>query len=90
MTIFVTDHAVLRWLERSAGLDIEAIRGALASNAADVAASIHCDTVILPNGCRLKMCGAVVVTCLPKPRRKRCKSGNRQLRSGSGLCLDKQ
>lgn len=73
----ISDHAVLRWLERSAGLDVEAIRAALASNAVDVAAAIHCDTVILPNGCRLKMSGAVVVTCLAKPRRKRSRYGQR-------------
>lgn len=29
-TIAVSDHAVLRWLERSAGLDIDAVRAAIA------------------------------------------------------------
>ncbi len=77
MTARVSDHAMLRWLERSAGLDVERIRTALASDAADWAAHIHCDTVILPDGCRLKLIGAVVVTCIAKPRRKRPRTGRK-------------
>lgn len=71
MTVFVSDHAVLRWLERSAGLDVERSRIALASPAADCAAEIHCHTVILPDGCRLVLRGDVVRTCLPSTKHRR-------------------
>jgi hypothetical protein len=74
--IRVTDHAVLRWLERSAGLDVERIREALASNAAEVAVHIGCECIVLPDGCRLRLEGAAIVTCLPK--RRRGKTRNRR------------
>lgn len=37
--IFVSDHAVLRWLQRRHGLDIEAIRAAIAARVAPLASA---------------------------------------------------
>ncbi len=75
MMAYVTDHAVLRWLERAAGIDIEAVRRHLTVHGIDVAASIGCDTVILGDGSRLKLTGDIASTCLGKPIRKRCRRG---------------
>jgi hypothetical protein len=64
----VSDHALLRWIERVEGIDVEAIRARIASHASliDAAANIGCDTVKLGNGARLKLKGRVVATVLPK------------------------
>lgn len=64
---YVSDHAVLRYLERVIGVDIEAVRLHLTVKGIDTAAAIGCDTVILPEGCRLKLHGDVASTCLRKP-----------------------
>ena len=45
-TIHVSDHAVLRWLERSAGLDIDALRVALAG-CADVGRRLGARIVVV-------------------------------------------
>jgi hypothetical protein len=62
----ISDHAVLRYLERVKGVDIEAIRAEMQSPALDAAAAFGCSTVIMGNGARLKMQGSVVVTALEK------------------------
>lgn len=74
----VSDHAVLRWLERSIGVNIEAVRDHLNVNGIDTAAAIGCGTVILSDRSRLKlgrdglMTVPVAVTCLePRDPRKR-------------------
>ena len=67
---YISDHAVLRYLERVKGVDIEAIRAEMMSPAVDTAAQIGCDTVKMGNGTRLKLVGDVVQTVLPKPRRR--------------------
>ncbi len=72
---FVTDHAVLRWLERVAGVDVEAVRQHLSVKGIDTAAGFGCHTVILGDGARLKLRGDVAVTCLAKPLRKRRRRG---------------
>lgn len=61
---YVSDHAVLRYLERVKGVDIEAIRAELASPAVDTAVAIGCDTVKRGDGSRLKLVGHVVQTVL--------------------------
>lgn len=67
---YVSDHAVLRWLERVAGVDVEAVRRHLSVDAVDTAAKIGCGTVIMGDGVRLKLTGDVVSTVIEKKRRK--------------------
>lgn len=72
---YVTDHAVLRWLDRSGVIDVEAVRRHLTVHGIDVAAQFECNTVILGDGTRLKLRGDVATTCLPKPDRARRRRG---------------
>lgn len=67
----ITDHSVLRYLERVWGVDVEAARAEMltASNAVTAAASFGADTVKMGNGARLRLCGDTVVTTLPKRSR---------------------
>lgn len=73
----VSDHAILRWLERTHGVNIEAVRKHLTVKGIDTAAAIGCDTVILPDRSRLRLgkdgllTVPVAVTCLPKRRKGR-------------------
>lgn len=75
----VTDHAILRWLQRHHGVNIEAIREHLTVKGIDTAAAIGCDTVILPDRSRLRlgrdglMTVPIAVTCLPKRSARRGK-----------------
>lgn len=64
----ITDHAVLRWLERVEGVNVEAARAKIAAVGplVDAAAKVGCDTVKMGNGARLKLQGSVVKTVLPK------------------------
>lgn len=62
----ITDHAVVRYLERVYGVDIEAIRNEMRCPAIETAANFGCGTVKLGNGARLKLVGNVVQTVLPK------------------------
>jgi uncharacterized protein with PIN domain len=64
----ISDHAVLRFLERVKGIDIEAVRAEMTSPALEAAAAFGCDTVILGTGHRMKLNGDVVATVLPKRR----------------------
>jgi hypothetical protein len=69
MNIIVTDHAVLRYVERVMGIDVEAIRAEMASHAVQTAAAMQCHTVKLGNGARLKLKGGTVMTVLGKGMR---------------------
>lgn len=62
--MYVSDHAVLRYLERVVGIDVEAIRQALSVEVIDTASAFGCDTVIMGDGTRLKLHGDVVATVL--------------------------
>lgn len=66
---FVSDHAVLRFLERVKGIDIEAIRAELTTSTIDTAAGFGCDTIIRGDGSRMKLQGDIVATVLPKKGR---------------------
>lgn len=68
---YVSDHAVLRYLERHEGIDIEAVRRKLTVAAIDTAADFGCDTVKMGDGTRLKLHGDVVATITVKPRHRR-------------------
>jgi hypothetical protein len=64
--MYVSDHAVLRYLERVKGIDIEAIRAELSTPTIDVAAQFGCDTIKRGDGSRMKLQGDVVSTVLGK------------------------
>lgn len=67
----VTDHAVLRYLERHHGIDVEAIRLSMNVRGIDVAAEFGCATVKLGNGARLKLRGDVACTCFEARKHRR-------------------
>lgn len=67
----VTDHAVLRYLERHHGIDVEGIRARLNVPAIDIAAGFSCATVKLGDGSRLKLKGSVACTCFEGRKHKR-------------------
>jgi uncharacterized protein related to proFAR isomerase len=64
--IDVSEHAVLRYLERVYHVDLDAIRAEMRSPTVEKAIEFHCDTVILGNGARLKIRENTIVTVLPK------------------------
>lgn len=66
----VTDHAVLRYLERHHGIDVEAIRARLNVPGIDIAAAFGCATVKLGDGSRLKLRGDTACTCFEGRKRK--------------------
>lgn len=66
---YVSDHAVLRYLERVKGIDVEAVRAEMTTPMIDTAAAFRCDTIICADGSRLKLHGDVVATVLPKKGR---------------------
>lgn len=71
----ISDHAVLRFLERVKGVDIEAIRAEMQTPTLAVADEFGAPVLIGRNGERLVIRGGVVVTVLakghPPHRRKR-------------------
>jgi hypothetical protein len=60
----ISDHAVIRFLERVYGVDIDAVRRQMQSPALDAAVRIGCRTVKRGDGTRLKLRGHVVTTVL--------------------------
>ncbi len=73
---YVSDHAVLRYLERVMKIDVEAVRAKLTVASIDQAASIGCDTIKMGDGSRLNLHGNVVATVLPSRKQDR-KKGHR-------------
>lgn len=63
---YVSDHAVLRHLERAYGLDVEKLRAEIASPTVQIAEEFGCGTVIGRNGTRVIIRDGVVSTVLPK------------------------
>jgi hypothetical protein len=63
---YISDHAVLRYLERVKGIDIEAVRIEMMVPGVETAIAFGADTVKLGNGARLKMVGDVVSTVYGK------------------------
>jgi hypothetical protein len=62
----VTDHAIVRHLERAYGVDIDAIRAEIASPVVQLAEGFGCGTVIGKNGTRVIIRDGCVSTVLPK------------------------
>lgn len=58
----ISDHAVLRYLERGYGLDVEAMKRKMQTPALEVAHDFGADTLITSNGARLIIHGDTVVT----------------------------
>lgn len=75
MLATITDHAVIRYLERVKGIDIAAVRQEMRTVGLEAAIAIGADTVKLANGCRMRLVGQKVVTVAPKPVVKKCKIG---------------
>ena len=69
---YVTDHAVLRFLQRHHGVDVEGIRKALTVGAIDKAAAFGCGSIKLGKG-HLRLTGNIVSTYVEdrKPKRGR-------------------
>ncbi|AYJ87652.1 hypothetical protein D3Y57_19145 [Sphingomonas paeninsulae] len=67
--MYVSDHAVLRYIERVIGLDVEAVRVKIASPTVQKAVDFGCETVVLGTGQRIILHGDVAVTVLPKGAR---------------------
>ena len=64
----ISDHAVIRYLERVKGVDIAALRAEMQSPALAVAEDFGCPVVIGKNGERLVVRNGVVVTVIAKAR----------------------
>ncbi len=64
----VSDHALLRFLERAGGLDVEGVRTHLAMSLARAHASAAAlgkrDYIIIADGVRYQVCGETVTTVL--------------------------
>lgn len=77
----VTDHAVLRWLERVQGVDIEGVRREIGQMADKGIVAGACG--VISHGMVLRIADGVVVTVAPqhepdkrngrKPRRRACR-----------------
>lgn len=68
MSVDISDHAVLRFLERVKGIDMALVRQEMSSRALDTAVEIGAPCVIGRNGERLVIRKGVVVTVLAKGR----------------------
>ncbi|GGB14969.1 hypothetical protein GCM10011380_00470 [Sphingomonas metalli] len=66
----VTDHAIVRYLERVHGIDMDVIRAEILTPVVQLAEGFGCGTVIGKNGCRVMIRDGVVTTIVPKPIRK--------------------
>lgn len=69
--VAISDHAVLRYLERVYGVDMVAVRAEMNVPGLAVAVAFGADTVKLGCGARLKLQGDVVVTVVLPAKFKR-------------------
>jgi hypothetical protein len=67
MTV-ISDHAILRWLERVKGINLDAVRAEMATPALAMADAFGCPVLIGRNGERLVIRDGVVVTVIAKAR----------------------
>lgn len=79
MTI-VSDHAVLRFLERECGLDVESLRGAIA--AVTERGSALGAPIVKVGGARFVLVDGVVVTVLVHGRRPRLAQLKQAMKGG--------
>ncbi|GLI99143.1 hypothetical protein [Sphingobium sp. BS19] len=66
---YITDHAVLRYLERVRGIDMESVPAEMSCAGLATEMAFGCNTVKMGNGARLRIVGDVVQTVLPKGSR---------------------
>ncbi|WP_347271647.1 hypothetical protein [Rhizorhabdus histidinilytica] len=69
--IHVTDHAIVRYLERVKLIDMDIIRQEIASPVVQLAADFGAPVVILRTGHRVVVRDGCVPTILEKPKRRR-------------------
>lgn len=62
----VSEHAVLRYLERVQGLDIEAIKDEILAGRREQIRKLNSCNIKMPNGSKMVVRGRVVVTILDK------------------------
>ncbi len=67
----VSDHAVLRYMERVMHIDVEAIRAKIAVPGIDTAAAFGCGTVKMGDGSRLRLRGDIVCTVIESAKSKK-------------------
>jgi hypothetical protein len=67
----VSDHAVVRYLERVYGIDMDVIRAEIVTPVVQLAEGFGCGTVVGRHGCRVMIRDGVVTTVVPKRRRGR-------------------
>ena len=64
--VIVSDHALVRYIERVHGYDLTPIREMLLTDAVRTAARMGCRTVKLGCGARVKLRGHTIITVLAK------------------------
>jgi len=64
----ISDHAIVRWLERVKGVDISAIRAEMQTPALTMADEFGAPVLIGKNGERLVIRNGIVVTVIAKAR----------------------
>lgn len=69
MTVRISDHAVIRYLERHYGFDFEKVRSEMMSPALETADAFGA-TFILSRGGKMVLREGVVVTFVPNQKRK--------------------
>ncbi|WP_375590184.1 hypothetical protein ABWH89_04965 [Hoeflea alexandrii] len=72
----VTDHAVLRWLERACGIDVEAVRAAI-SGCCDRGVEARAQVIIVDQ-VKFVVVDGVIVTTLHKRWRARTETRSRR------------
>lgn len=70
----ITDHALIRYIERVGGLDLTPIRNELTAITAD-AVKVGAAGVKLTNGCTIKLTGNVVTTVYPNKHERKPRKG---------------
>lgn len=66
---YISDHAVLRYLERRHGIDMDLIRAEMTSETLSVAVDMGAISVSVPGG-ELRLQGSTVVTFIGKDKRR--------------------
>jgi hypothetical protein len=73
----LSDHAVLRFIERALGLDVDAIRKRIMTDVVKDAIASGATTITV-EGIRFKVVDGTIVTTLEKQVKKRLKAGKRR------------
>jgi len=70
----ITDHALIRYIERVGGLDLTPIRQEMIDATRD-AVKVGAVGVKLPGGCTIKLIGNVVTTVYPNKHERKPRKG---------------